>query len=1454
MNFLTGALKRMLAIFLSLILVILMMPLENMDFSYAEPEDVDIKFSNKNLKITANFDVETYKLKDVNDNVEISVTGMPDGRCSKASEGKAEITFTNTLNVKVNLSFTITELVLNGGNITVDGKPYKDKPTEAFSFELDGKKSIKIILTSDIGAKTSSLKLEKIGIFTNTNSDVTYSPGSNGKISVNDEEISSKTVKKVTGNDIIKLNAVADEGYRFFGWYINGQFISDQSELTTSIFEDSLVEGKFTNKDNATYKVGELLFDELNTAIEETKTGAKTIIVTRSGRVPAGEYTIPDGVTLLLPMNNKYQIIKENPILDTESYNNSKVHEFSKLTFSNGARLNIASGGSVSIAAKQLAFNSIYSYSTSGPIGDYGRIDLDEGSHIEVKDKGALYVSGFLTGKGTINLNPGAVAYEDLEVADWRGGSATSKVYYDKVRKAFPFTQYHAQNIQSPMTIQNGANVKAVFSVTAMGISRSVILDLIGGKEPFIVTEENSSVTYTYDPINDKAVIDINGRAKLNKIYINLAGQEFDSKNYVLPICNNIIINVQPASTLDIINNTSMSAGSKINISEGATVNILENANLYVVDQKEWNGKGIGQFKNYGPAFIWPQKTVDKISLPYKDQTGPGNASIDVNGVLNIEGQLFTSKSGADIKSSQGTGKINIKSAPRKAGPNEIYYAGNAEKHQNTEEFFVKIDMFEGLYHNGPSHAETNPYTSSEGNAAGSQIYWSKESDKWINSNSRKHKISMQFKSDNDETELPDEIKNMLPKSIDDVLDGEAYILPNYVDIVSSGKGVWKFKGFEDPEGAVDETGNIKILMPESNYFPKKAVELKGVWTLDSTGNKLLFDANGSDKSAPETKNYVVGNIIKLTDMKRDGYEFDCWNSLKDGNGTSYKAGENFTMPNEEVTLYAKWNRIYTIKYEYKVDGKNAPDAINALIPDYEKTTVEKEKLTAVKPSKTKEVIGENVYNFTSYEKNIDEENATITFIGNWTESDAMHLIYDGNGGSGELIDSNIYDVNNNRAKTQKNAFERKGYTFDHWNTKSDDKGISYGADEEVDVSKTPKLFAIWKRNHEVKYVFISDIQEDVPNEVEQLLPSDKKIYYDLNEIEQLEPGAKELIVKNVRWTFDKAGFTKSIEDKDGENVLVKFTGKWQKTDLSELPRDKRISGEDRFATAKNIAVEIKNVSQKSKFDNIVIANGESFPDALSGTYLAKVKNAPLILSGNSEETSTIKFVKEHLSENGKVYLLGGKAVISRQLEEKLSAEYNTKRLDGADRFETNIKILKEAGVDKEEIMVCNAYDFADSMSASATGKPIFLVGDKIDKVQMDYLKSIKPAKFWLIGGTKAVNKSIDASLSSIQKCERISGSNRYETSVAVAETFFDKNLSKIVFASGNDFPDGLAGSVLAINMKSPLILTAANSEEYAAAYAKKVNAKSSIILGGVKALTDSGIEKIMSRKLIFAD
>ncbi len=298
---------------------------------------------------------------------------------------------------------------------------------------------------------------------------------------------------------------------------------------------------------------------------------------------------------------------------------------------------------------------------------------------------------------------------------------------------------------------------------------------------------------------------------------------------------------------------------------------------------------------------------------------------------------------------------------------------------------------------------------------------------------------------------------------------------------------------------------------------------------------------------------------------------------------------------------------------------------------------------------------------------------------------------------------------------------------------------------------------------------------------------------------------------------------------------------------VAELTGVTRIFGADRYETAFKTAEVLKQQLGVEKFNNIVVACGDNFADALGGSYLAAKKGAPILLVKSSKIDAVKSYIKANLNPGGTVYLLGGTAAIPAAMDTGLDG-FTVRRLAGATRYDTNLLILEEAGVTNEDILICTGKSFADSLSAAAAGRPLLLVKDSLNDSQKAFLQSHAANKKYILGGTAAVSTSVENQAKAYGTVKRIGGSTRYETSVLIAQEFFP-DATQAALAYAQNFPDGLSGGALAYAMKAPLVLTASGKEAAAAAYAKEQCIGSGVIFGGSGLISDKAVRTIFQMK-----
>lgn len=303
-----------------------------------------------------------------------------------------------------------------------------------------------------------------------------------------------------------------------------------------------------------------------------------------------------------------------------------------------------------------------------------------------------------------------------------------------------------------------------------------------------------------------------------------------------------------------------------------------------------------------------------------------------------------------------------------------------------------------------------------------------------------------------------------------------------------------------------------------------------------------------------------------------------------------------------------------------------------------------------------------------------------------------------------------------------------------------------------------------------------------------------------------------------------------------------------------------RLSGLNRIDTA----IEIAKASYTGKVSNVILASSDCYADALTGSVLAYKLNAPILLIGSSEaeQEKVLSYMKSNLDAAGNVYILGGTGVVSSTFEGKIGTNgfKNIIRLGGANRYETSLKIAEKLDT-KIGAPVVLAYgeDYPDALSISSIASvmqyPILLVEkDKISDAVKSKLTQIKPVRVYIIGLQGGVSSAAEeqvAQATSLGKGNivRIGGADRYETSIAVAK-YFNLTGENVCIATGESYPDAIAGSVYSANLNSPMILVGKNLSDNAINYLKTRKITGAKIFGG-EAVVSKEIEKKISELIV---
>lgn len=267
----------------------------------------------------------------------------------------------------------------------------------------------------------------------------------------------------------------------------------------------------------------------------------------------------------------------------------------------------------------------------------------------------------------------------------------------------------------------------------------------------------------------------------------------------------------------------------------------------------------------------------------------------------------------------------------------------------------------------------------------------------------------------------------------------------------------------------------------------------------------------------------------------------------------------------------------------------------------------------------------------------------------------------------------------------------------------------------------------------------------------------------------------------------------------------------------------KRIDGVNRYHTAMNIAE-----SAFTKCDRAVLVSGSNFADALTAGNLAD--HAPIFLaekdaiSQGTVNTMYALGVKE-------VVIIGGEKSVPKSVEERLKKE-NLKviRIAGRNRYETSNKLAKQLkSKNKYNVVLANGEKFADALSAApytVQKKQTLVLTDGKTLPKDVKAKDVKA----IIGGEKSVN------IKGLDKTQRISGKDRYETSLEVLK-HMDKTQSAVI-ADGRDYPDALAAAPYAVKKNTGILLSNDSAIEKIKEYVDSQNISDITLIGGEKSIT----------------
>jgi len=189
-------------------------------------------------------------------------------------------------------------------------------------------------------------------------------------------------------------------------------------------------------------------------------------------------------------------------------------------------------------------------------------------------------------------------------------------------------------------------------------------------------------------------------------------------------------------------------------------------------------------------------------------------------------------------------------------------------------------------------------------------------------------------------------------------------------------------------------------------------------------------------------------------------------------------------------------------------------------------------------------------------------------------------------------------------------------------------------------------------------------------------------------------------------------------------------------------------------------------------------------------------------------------------------------------------------RLGGKDRYGTAAVISKETpGRADAVVYVATGADFPDALvAASASGGPIlFVTKDSIPPATSAELKRSSPKKIIVLGGTGVVSTKVEAELKKQAPTARQAGPDRYHTAAGISAEHFQSGAAAAFIATGENYPDVLAGGPAAMKLGGPILLTRKDKLPSATiSELKRLEPERIVVLGGVGAVS-AAVEKALA-------
>lgn len=196
-----------------------------------------------------------------------------------------------------------------------------------------------------------------------------------------------------------------------------------------------------------------------------------------------------------------------------------------------------------------------------------------------------------------------------------------------------------------------------------------------------------------------------------------------------------------------------------------------------------------------------------------------------------------------------------------------------------------------------------------------------------------------------------------------------------------------------------------------------------------------------------------------------------------------------------------------------------------------------------------------------------------------------------------------------------------------------------------------------------------------------------------------------------------------------------------------------------------------------------------------------------------------------------------------------VSANNRVYRYAGLNRYDTAVKVSQAHYGDgrSSNVVITNGLNFPDALAAISLAKQLnapvlFASVDTITNNTKAEIKRLGVRNAYIIGGTSAVNSSVESAVRSITgSVTRIYGANRMETAIEVAKkTMSYYKGDTAILVTGSDFPDAVSISPYSGKNAFPIFFAMGGTMDAATKNFINQNFSKVLIVGGTSAVSST--------------